>query len=333
MTDARLRAAVAVVLVLAGSLTASAYLKFGTDTGQSTSLHWTRTPVRYFITDRGAPGILPSDLESALARAFATWADVATATISFERAGFTGSEPFDEDGVSVIGFESRPDLERTLGATTFTFDNRTGEIIEADIFFNSEFPWSVAPGGQVGRFDLESIAAHEIGHFLGLGHSAIGETEPRPGGGRRVLGSAAVMFPIAFSPGNIDDRTLRADDVAGVSDIYPSAGFRDETGSVAGTVTKGGRGVLGAHVIAFNLRTGSLVGGFTLTAGGEFSIAGLEPGPTVLRVEPLDDADVDSFLESAEGVDVDFRVTYAPELVVVPRGGSASRVNIVVLSK
>jgi hypothetical protein len=325
---------VALALVTACGMSASGYLKFGTSSGGSNStLHWARQPARYFVTDRGVAGVSATDLDAALARAFGTWHAVATADISFERGGFTGAAPFEPDGVSVIGFEQRPDLERTLGATTYTYDTRTGEITEADIFLNSNFDWSVSPGGQAGRFDVESIALHEIGHFVGLGHSALGETELRAGGGRRVIGAEAVMFPIAFSAGSVIGRTLRADDVAGVSDIYPAGSFRDSTGSVSGRVTKNGRGVFGAHIVAFNLGTGALVGGFSLSADGRFTIAGLAPGPTVLRAEPLDDGDVASFVADEGDVDVDFRVAYASRPVVVPAGGNVSDVAIAVVPK
>ena len=44
---------------------------------------------------------------------------------------------------------------------------------------------------------------------------------------------------------------------------------------------------------------GALVGGFTLTAAGDFVVAGLEPGTYILRVEPLDDAAPESFFRSS----------------------------------
>ena len=334
MTPSLRPAAATLALAVAMGLTASAYLKFGSGTGgSSNALRWTRLPARYFVTDRGVPGVSAADLASALDRAFAEWQAVESAAVTFERAGFTGAVPFEPEGMSVIGFDDRPDLERTLGATTYTYDTRTGEIVEADIFFNTAFAWSVTPGGETGRFDLESIAVHEIGHFVGLGHSAIGETEMRPGGGRRVIGAGAVLFPIAFSPGNIDGRALQADDIAGVSDIYPAGRFEDDTGSLAGNVTKNGRGVVGAHVVAFSVRTGRLVGSFTLTSDGRFTIAGLDPGPTVVRAEPLDDGDVESFLPDIPDVDIDFRVAFAPALVVVPQGGQAGGVQIAVEPK
>ena len=51
------------------------------------------------------------------------------------------------DGATVIGFQNRPDLERTLGATSFMIDTTTGAIVESDIFFNTAFPWSVSATG------------------------------------------------------------------------------------------------------------------------------------------------------------------------------------------
>lgn len=311
-----------------------AYLHFTTTrAGQSIVLKWQRMPVRWFAKDRGIPGVSASDFQAAMARAFATWEAVPTASISFQFAGFTGSEPFDDDGASVLGFQDHPEMERVLGATGFLVDILTGEIVESDIFFNSIASWSTAASGDPTRFDLESIAVHEIGHFLGLGHSALGETEIQPQGGRRVLASGSVMFPIAFGRGITLDRELQPDDIAGASDLYPDGNFRRETGIARGRVTRSGAGVLGAHVIAFNPETGRFVAGFTLNRDGEFQIAGLTPGPYVIRVEPLDDADVESFFSRRDPIEVNFQVTFYSRLFIAPAGGEGERLTMTVTPK
>jgi hypothetical protein len=326
-------AAVLTLLVLA-PVGADAYQHFSfTAGGRSTALKWQQMPVRWFATDRGAPGVTASEFQAAMARGFATWQAVPTASITFQFAGTTGAEPFDDDGISVLGFQDQPDMERVLGATGFLVDAVTGAIIEADIFFNSAFPWSTAQGGDRDRIDLESIAVHEIGHFLGLGHSALGETEMLPSGGRRVLGAASVMFPIAFGRGNILDRELQPDDIAGVSDLYPDGGFRENTGVARGRVVRNGAGVLGAHVVAFDPESGALIGGFTLNTDGEFQIAGLSPGPHIIRVEPLDDADIESFFTGGAPIDVGFRVTFHNRFFVAPAGGVGDRFTVVVAPK
>jgi carboxypeptidase family protein/matrixin len=325
---------VAAVAALACPQPALAYLKFGTQlNGQQVTLKWAQTPVRYFVSARSSvPGVGVADFEAAVARAFARWQAVPTSAIAYTYGGLTVARPGEDDGSSTLGFESHPELDRVLASTSFLVDRVTGALMESDIFFNSAFPWSVAPAGEANRFDLESIALHEIGHFSGLGHSALGETELRDGGGRRVLSAEAVMFPIAFSPGSIAGRELKADDIAGISDIYPDGDFTSE-GSLSGRVTKDGQPVFGAHVVAFSPATGKLVGGFTLTTQGEFSIAGLPAGPYVVRVEPLDDADVDSFFSNVQTVDLNFRVLLSDRLVVVPRGGDSGTIDLAVTAK
>jgi len=324
-------ALLACVCVAILSQDAAAYLQFTASAGgQTRVLKWQRTPVRWFAADRGAAGVSASDFQGAMARAFATWEAVPTASIAFQFAGFTGAQPFDDDGVSVLGFQDHPEMDRVLGATGFLIDALTGEIVESDIFFNTAFLWSTAAQGDPNRFDLESVALHEIGHFIGLGHSAIGETEMRPDGTRRVLGSGAVMFPIAMGRGITQDRELQPDDVAGISDLYPAGGFRESTGVASGRVTRNGTGVLGAHVVAFNPASGGLIASFTLNTDGEFEIAGLRPGPHVIRVEPLDDAGVDSFFNRPSAIDVGFLVTFYDRLYVAPRGGAGERVTVAV---
>ena len=308
---------------------AFAYLKFGTRVnGRQVTLKWAQTPVRYFVSSPNAvPGVSVDDFQAAVGRAFAQWQAVPTSAIAYQFAGLTAGLPGEEDGLSTLGFRNRPELDRVLASTNFLVDISSGALLESDIFFNSSFSWSTAPAGELGRFDLESIALHEIGHLSGLGHSALGETELREGGGRRVLGAEAVMFPIAFGSGTIAGRTLKADDIAGISDLYPDGNFTASTGSISGTVTKDGQPIFGAHIVAFDPASGSMVATFSLNAQGQFSINGLSPGPHVVRVEPLDDAEIDSFFDASLAVDIDFKVSFLDRLVVVAAGGDRGGVT------
>jgi hypothetical protein len=323
-----------VVATIGFAPAALGYLKLGFDlNGRKISVRWTKMPIRYFVTNRDVTGVTAVQLQTAVQKGFDTWAGVPTVAISSQFAGFTGTDPFVDDGVSVIGFRARPELDRTLGATTFQFDDVTGELLESDIFLNSAFDWSVATAGETSRFDVQSIATHEVGHLLGFGHSALGETEIRPTGGRRVIAKRAIMFPIAFPAGNIDDRIPKPDDIAGLGDIYASSAFNRQFGQVSGRVTLGGRGLFGAHVTAFNSATGDIVGGFCLDTQGNFVIGGLKPGIYVVRAEPLDDGDISSFFSSDTTVEVNFTPAYFQKLVAVPAGGSSASIEIKVLSK
>jgi len=316
------------------SPTVDAYLKIGTRTssGALVTVRWNTFPIRYYVTNRDIPGVTAPQLQQAIDRAFHTWQAVPNVSLSSQFVGFTGLTPSGAGNANVIGFEYHPELDRVLGATSFTLDTVTGEILDSDIFLNSTFPWSVADGGEAGRQDVESIVVHELGHLHGLAHSALGETELMAGGGRQVLGEASIMFPIAFTAGAVN-RALHPDDVAGLSDIYGGDAFHSSTGSITGRVTKNGSGVLGAHVVAFNAETGAMIGGFSQTGDGTFTVGGLVPGTYVLRAEPLDDADPGDFLSTSVNVDLDFQPAFLNKLVAVGPGTTASGIELKVVPK
>ena len=253
--------------------------------------------------------------------------------MSSQFAGFTQASPLDDDSMSVIGFANRPDLDRVLGSTSFTLDVVTGQIVESDIFLNSDSRGRSRPAASPARYDVESIALHEIGHLHGLGHSALGETQLM-GGNRLVLAAEAVMFPVAFSAGSVNERTLRADDIAGI--VGPVRQRHVPSQPPAASADASPRTAPGSSAptsIAFSPSTGKLVGGFTLDDDGSFVIAGLDPGPQVVRVEPLDDADIDSFFDSTAGVD---SISSRPSPRVwswCREGGTANNVEVKVVAK
>ena len=154
-----------------------------------------------------------------------------------------------------------------------------GELIKADILFNPAVNFttdSTCPPTATCQ-DLQTVATHEIGHFLGLDHSAV---------------VRAVMFPSASSL-----VTLSYDDVAGISALYPKNPLDVPTGAISGTVAmSGGGGIFGAHVFASSMTGATAFGGNiretpigTLTRpDGSYMIQGVPGDSYVVVAEPLD---------------------------------------------
>jgi predicted Zn-dependent protease len=66
--------------------------------------------------------------------------------------------------------------------------------------YDADERWSV--GAVPNAFDLETVALHEIGHLLGLGHSSV---------------QGAIMFP-SIAPGGT--KGLHKDDIDGIKVLY-----------------------------------------------------------------------------------------------------------------
>ena len=125
--------------------------------------------------------------------------------------------------------------------------------------------------GAPGTTDLESVAVHEVGHLLGLDHTAIVSATMNP-----QAGSGVTFF-----------RALQTDDRIACSVLYPAPGFTRSTGELAGRVLLEGSGVYGAHVVAMD-EAGRAVTSALSGKDGSYRISGLGPGSYSLYAEPLD---------------------------------------------
>ncbi|XP_047969413.1 metalloendoproteinase 3-MMP-like [Salvia hispanica] len=148
-------------------------------------------PTKTHLTFRFSPNY-PVSSVAPVARAFHKW-DLAThftfaqvganqnsdMIIEFHRRDHGDGSPFDGPG-AVIAHAFPP----TDGRFHYDGDER----------------WSI--GSVAGAYDLETVAIHEIGHLLGLGHSSVGE---------------AIMFP-SISSGQV--KNLHPDDIQGIRALY-----------------------------------------------------------------------------------------------------------------
>jgi hypothetical protein len=105
---------------------------------------------------------------------------------------------------------SRPDVV----ASAYSWFDPFGMITERDIEFNESWMWSTAGTPSSETFDVESIALHELGHWLAL-RDLYGDI------GDGINDTAKVMY------GRADElylgttkRALHADDIAGIRWIY-----------------------------------------------------------------------------------------------------------------
>jgi hypothetical protein len=97
-----------------------------------------------------------------------------------------------------------PNFEDVLALTTLTYDVETSEIYDADIEINT-LGVAFSTSDTDVMYDLLATLQHETGHFLGIAHSPESDATMQ----------ATPVY------GTLDGRTLSADDVAAVCEIYP----------------------------------------------------------------------------------------------------------------
>ena len=134
--------------------------------------------------------------------------------------------------------------ENDLALTVTFSDPKTGEVVESDVIFNSKHPYGMLPykahddgsspmtpvdsSACEKRYDLQSVATHEAGHFFGLGEDFEAKT--------------ATMF---YTTGRCETnkRVLQASDETTMAALYVSndlSAASDEAGAESGAKGCGG---------------------------------------------------------------------------------------------
>lgn len=158
----------------------------------------------YYNIENYTPKLTHEEIRSAIASAFALWSEVTPLTftedeiypnikILFVEGDHGDGNPFDGIGIGNTN---------TLAHAYYPEPSVYGDLA-GDIHFDGSESWSVnLPSSGI---DLISVAAHEIGHSLGLDHSEY---------------EGALMY--AYHNGQ---RQLHEDDIQGIQSLYGSRVF------------------------------------------------------------------------------------------------------------
>jgi hypothetical protein len=185
-----------------------------------TPLHWPATCISFDVQRDGSAsdGIDYETASAVINEAFAIWqaADCEgqppSLVVRDHGAVVCNQVEYNQEqpNANLFTFRDRDwpykNAEDTLALTTITYNTETAEIYDADVELNSfDAAFTITDEPELIDADLLSVVTHEVGHFLGLSHA------PQ---------RAATMYP-DYSPKDTHQRTLDADDAAGICEIYP----------------------------------------------------------------------------------------------------------------
>ncbi|HUO34651.1 MAG TPA: matrixin family metalloprotease [Candidatus Acidoferrum sp.] len=285
-----------------------------------------------------------AEIEQAISDSFGAWTGVTGTTVNATNypnefgplnqtvtAGACSNDNESNiDGLNTICFD-QPSTGFTSGVLAFTrvitanapgvsigasaTSSFAGQILDADTLVRPDgqaifaTPQALATQAGQGAYDLESILTHELGHWMGLDHSAV---------------MRAVMYPFAPPPGTYTgtrpspdspDAMLADDDRTGLRSQYPDPNDAVDVGTIRGALVPANpfalatipspaagmnvTGIFGGHVVAVDEDTGSVVAGTisgwscsasgTMQFDGSFEIQRLPVGHDyVIYAEPLD---------------------------------------------
>jgi MYXO-CTERM domain-containing protein len=180
-------------------------------------------PLSIAVAGPPPPGISLDAFDAALRLVAPRWAlPACTAMRTVVGAPSNAATSFTADGKNEV-FVHTTDWPSPLVplalAQTIIFTSGT-DVVEADIHVNAhDWQFAASAGGSSDTvWDLRSVLTHELGHVLGIGHSA----DPR-----------ATMY--AGLPPGLAARSLEADDLAAICALYP-VGASGDAGAIDGTL-------------------------------------------------------------------------------------------------
>jgi hypothetical protein len=160
------------------------------------------------------PGLEPAEVKEALESSLAAWSAISGLELRAEPGSADAVPGYDAAGenhndVLFAMDEWRWD-DRAVAVTLMTVDARAHAVLDADIVLNARQHRfksldTEAAGGPYD--DLQNVLTHELGHALGLGHSARLD---------------AAMYA-QTTRGEVSKRALSPDDHEGVRALYPAA--------------------------------------------------------------------------------------------------------------
>lgn len=159
--------------------------------------HWNSSAIswRHNTANQGA------GKATALQNAMASWNAVSPATYSLGYAGTTSAN-FVTDGTNALLWANGNGCTGSCLAIT-ALVLASGQIItETDVSFNNAVAWNTSGSD----YDTEAIAAHELGHTLGIHHTEVRKPQNRP-----------TMYAYYFGTAG---RTLENDDKSALNCIY-----------------------------------------------------------------------------------------------------------------
>ncbi len=259
-----------------------------------------------------------SDVVGAARRALARWSSLANIHFIQTWSNATSVSPAEEgDGVSLITIADTIENEAfnsdsTAGRTRVFYDPESGLIAEADVSINphprtddgAELQFST--DGTPGTYDLEATFTHEIGHLLGLSHSA-------------VLGSTMQgrqAFNGTFGLPAMNERTLSEDDRQKLRSLYgPSQRLGRIEGRLADNRTLGALMPLsGANVWAESVANGRVMASDVTADDGTYKLEGLTPGQYRVMVSPRAEEGIAIGAQKFRSFEVSSQVAVKPDV-------------------
>ena len=249
-------------------------------------IHWPRKTIEVALSNSlltPGPNIKPdSDVVGAVRRALARWSNLSNINFVVTWSSATSISPADAgDGVSLLTIADTPEneafnSETTTGRTRVFFDPETGNIAEADVSINPRphaedgTQLQFSTDGTPGTYDLEATFTHEIGHLLGLDHSAVLSSTMQ----------ARQAFNGTFGLPALTERTLSEDDRQKVRSLY---GPKVKLGRIEGRLADNRvAGLLtplnGVNVWAENVANGRVIASDVTADDGSYKLEGLVPG-------------------------------------------------------